>query len=134
MYVPEAADLPIGAPVRVDGIDVGTVKAKNLVGKYANAGRAIELILRVEKRDQDMIRTDSVAALAAEGLWGKRFVDVERGFNGTALNDGGEIAASPSRVLTVDQAINSMAKFGDCMKEAKDSANAPISTVPMPNR
>jgi ABC-type transporter Mla subunit MlaD len=138
MYVVEAADLSIGAPVRVDGIDVGIMEAKHLAGNSANPVRRIELLLRVEKRDQEMIRSDSVAALAAEGLWGRGFVDIERGFRGSPLTDGAEIAAAPTRVKTIDEVIDSVAKWADCVKKEKNSvgekSSAPIKVPPKAQR
>jgi ABC-type transporter Mla subunit MlaD len=67
LYVEEATSLAIGAPVQVDSLDVGTVLAKNLAGESATPQRRIELVLRVEKRDQQMIRSDSTATLATDG-------------------------------------------------------------------
>jgi phospholipid/cholesterol/gamma-HCH transport system substrate-binding protein len=134
LYVEEATSLPIGAPIRVDGLDVGTVQAKNLAGKTATPQRRIELVLRVEKRDQEMIRSDSTATLATDGLLGKRFVQVERGFNGTPLNDGDEIASAPTMPKTVTGFLNSISKMADCLKEpnnqTNDSGHGPPATSP----
>jgi ABC-type transporter Mla subunit MlaD len=138
MYVADAAGLPIGTPVRVDGLAVGTVAALNLVGKSASPGRTIELVLRVEKRDQEMIRSDSVAHLLSEGLLGLRFIDIDRGFNGSPLSDGEEIPAAPTRPITTEEVINSVAKWVDCMKQEKskvgDKGGAPIEVSPKVHR
>jgi ABC-type transporter Mla subunit MlaD len=120
MYVAEAANLRKGAPVRVDGLDVGTVESENPNGKSASPERRIELVLRVEKRDQELIRSDSVATLITEGLLGDRYVGIERGFSGAPINDGGEIAAMPSKTFTTEEILNSVGKWVDCMKIEKN--------------
>jgi ABC-type transporter Mla subunit MlaD len=136
LYVEEAASLPIGAPVRVDGLDVGTVQAKNLAGSSATPQRRIELVLRIEKRDQEMIRSDSNATLATDGLLGKRFVKIERGFRGTPLSDGDEIAAAPSMPKTVEGFLNSISKMADCLKQPNnvriDADHSPPATPSKP--
>lgn len=136
LYVKEATSLAIGAPVQVDSLDVGTVQAKNLAGESATPQRRIELVLRVEKRDQQMIRSDSTATLATDGLLGKRFVKIERGFSGTPLNDGDEIPAAPTIPKTVAGFLNSISKMADCFKEPNnqinDTGHLPPATPPKP--
>jgi ABC-type transporter Mla subunit MlaD len=56
MYVPEVAGMTAGAPVRLDGVDVGTVHAVKLAQSSATTERRIEVVLRVEKRYQNEIR------------------------------------------------------------------------------
>jgi ABC-type transporter Mla subunit MlaD len=136
LYLAEATSLPIGAPVRADGLDVGTVQARNLAGKSATPQRRIELILRVEKRDQEMIRSDSTATLETDGLLGKRFVKVERGFKGTPLSDGDEIALGPTMPKTIEGFLNSISKMTDCLREpnseTNDTGHGPTATFPKP--
>jgi phospholipid/cholesterol/gamma-HCH transport system substrate-binding protein len=136
LYVEEAASLPTGASVRVDGLDVGTVQARNLAGKSATPQRRIELVLRVEVRDREMIRSDSTASLATDGLLGKRFVKIERGFSGTPLNDGDEIAAAPTVPKTVVGLLNSISKMADCLKQpnnvTNDGGHSPPAIPPKP--
>jgi phospholipid/cholesterol/gamma-HCH transport system substrate-binding protein len=133
-YMTEADGVQTGAPVRVDGIDVGTVASKNLAGKSASAQRRVELILRIQKRDQEMIRSDSSASLASDGLLGKPYVKIERGFKGAALSDGDEIAPTPTIVKSVSGFFGSLAKMADCMKPegtpADDQSQRPGSASP----
>jgi phospholipid/cholesterol/gamma-HCH transport system substrate-binding protein len=118
-YIAEAAGLPVGTPVRLDGFDVGTVQAINLAEKSASPERRIELVLRVEKRHQDKIRRDSSAGLITEGLFGQRYVEINRGFSGVPLSEGEEIPALPSGQIIKDDFVNSVGKFADCLKEAE---------------
>jgi phospholipid/cholesterol/gamma-HCH transport system substrate-binding protein len=120
-YVAEADGLLPGAPVRVDGIDVGTVESKNLAGKSATPQRRVELILRIEKPDQEMIRSDSTASLTSDGILGKRYVNIQRGFKGSPLNDGGEIALTPTIAKSVEGFFSSLSKMADCMRQESNS-------------
>ncbi len=125
MYVSEAASLAVGAPVRLDGIEVGNVDAINLGGASAPE-RRIELVLRIEKRYQDKIRTDSTATLITEGLLGTRYVSIHRGFSGSPIPPGGEIAAAQTRELTLKDFIDSLDKIGECLAEEKHRAKDKI--------
>jgi ABC-type transporter Mla subunit MlaD len=116
-YVAEASGIHVGTPVRVDGLDVGTVQAVDLAKQSASTERRIEFVLRVEKRDQDKIRRDSHADLVTEGLLGQRYVEINRGFSGAPLGEGEEIPAIPSKQVTLDGFINSASRFADCLKE-----------------
>ena len=119
MHVSEAAGLAVGAPVRLDGIDVGTVDAINLAGASATPERRIELVLRIEKRHQDKIRTDSTATLITEGLLGSRYVSIHRGFSGSPIPPGGEIAAAQTEQVTLKDFIDSLAKRVECLAGKK---------------
>jgi len=78
VYVPEASGVTVHAPVRLDGVDVGSVSAIRLAGESAGPQRRIELVLRVNKADQGVIRSDSSATLVTEGLLGNRYVNISQ--------------------------------------------------------
>jgi len=102
-YFPETAGISNGAPVRVDGVDVGnvvSVRMAQLVGnKPIEKSHNIEVILRIEKRYQPYILTDSTATLVTEGLLGNRYVSITRGFTGTPLKDGQEVPGTAEKSL-----------------------------------
>lgn len=77
-YMEDAGGLRTGDPVRLAGIDAGNVLAIHISGSH-DPKRAVEVKLRILRRYEDEIRTDSVALLAAEGLLGQRFIDITRG-------------------------------------------------------
>ncbi len=133
MYVSEADSLSVGSPVRVAGIKVGNVQAKNLAQMSTNPTQRILLDLRIEKRHQNLIRADSSARLVGEGLLGNEYVDVTRGFNGAPLTDGEEITSIPIKKLTSQEFWDTVAKVAECMKETKESisgATFPPATDP----
>jgi phospholipid/cholesterol/gamma-HCH transport system substrate-binding protein len=90
-YLPEVESLTTGAPVRLDGLEVGNVQTMRLTPHPQDAMHNIELTLRIDKKFQDSIRTDSQAGLATEGLLGNRFVTISRGLTGTVIPNNGVI-------------------------------------------
>jgi phospholipid/cholesterol/gamma-HCH transport system substrate-binding protein len=94
-YLPEASGLADGAPVRIDGVEVGNVETKRLVPQSTthpvDKNKNIEIVLRVDKRFQNYVLTDSVASVVTAGLLGDKYVNVTRGFSGAIINDGQEI-------------------------------------------
>jgi phospholipid/cholesterol/gamma-HCH transport system substrate-binding protein len=124
LYVPEVAGLGVHAPVRLDGVDVGSVTAIRLAGETANPERRIELVLRVEKAYQSRILSDSKATLVSDGLLGNRYVNITRGLDGTVIKPGAEIPFMPSEVLTLKDSLVLLGKTVDCINRATDSGDA----------
>jgi phospholipid/cholesterol/gamma-HCH transport system substrate-binding protein len=83
-YLPEVSGLTTGAPVRVDGIDVGNVDKLSINNSKdqqpVSLQRNIEMVVRIDSKYRDYIRTDSKVNLETEGLLGNRFVNISRGF------------------------------------------------------
>jgi phospholipid/cholesterol/gamma-HCH transport system substrate-binding protein len=102
-YLPEVDGLTVGAPVRLDGLDVGNVE--NIVVGLSNPGepsarqRSIRVDMRIQKKFQDYIRADSSAGLITEGLLGNRYVDIDRGFVGRILQNNEEITGREEKAL-----------------------------------
>jgi len=122
VLTPEAAGLSVGAPVKLDGVSVGTVNAIRLAGAPAGPERRIELVLRIEKRYQETIRSDSTATLITEGLLGNRFVSIQRGFSGSVINPDGEIPFVLSESISFKQIIGSLAQKMDCQEKERDAS------------
>src|ERR1700685_4437869 len=76
-YLPEVDGLTIGAPVRVDGVDVGNVEKIEIAvpraGEPTSKDRNIEVDLRIQETFKSYIRADSSAGLITEGLLGNRY-------------------------------------------------------------
>ncbi len=70
-YLPEVAGVSNGAPVRLDGVDIGNVESIKLVprtpGHIPEKSHNIEIVMRLDKRFQPDILTDSTASLVTEG-------------------------------------------------------------------
>ncbi|MFZ0819747.1 MAG: MCE family protein [Candidatus Acidiferrales bacterium] len=130
IYLPEASELNSGAPVRLDGIEIGVVQSIDVARQSSNNDRRIEVHLRILKRYQNDIRNDSTATLATEGLLGGRYVNVTRGFNGTPIEPGGEIDVPPTFEVSYKGILDLIAKAATCLQEEKrssqDKSKAPL--------
>jgi phospholipid/cholesterol/gamma-HCH transport system substrate-binding protein len=93
-YAPEVDELQTGAPVTLDGIQVGNVETLKLTPHPQDKTHNITMVLRVDKKFQDQIRSDSQASLVTQGLLGNRYVSITRGLTGTPLQPYGVIPAS----------------------------------------
>ncbi|MBI3209365.1 MAG: MCE family protein [Candidatus Solibacter usitatus] len=97
-YLGDAAAVAVGAPVRVNGINAGNVKAVALSGETAK-----ERVVRVEMAvNEDMlsrIPIDSLATVTAENLLGSKFMNIKRGDSAVTVKDGATIAAKASNEL-----------------------------------
>ena len=103
-YLPEVSGLANGAVVRLDGVEVGNVESIKLMprtaGKAMDRNRNIEVVMRVDRRFQSDILTDSVASLRTEGLLGNRYVTISRGLTGTPIPDAGLISGAEEKAMS----------------------------------
>jgi hypothetical protein len=83
-FLPEVSGLAVGAPVRLDGVEIGNVEKIRLVpreaGKTPDRMHNIEVDIRLDARYQGDVLTDSTSSPVTEGLLGNRFVMVKRGY------------------------------------------------------
>jgi phospholipid/cholesterol/gamma-HCH transport system substrate-binding protein len=102
-YLPDVSGLANGAPVRLDGVEIGNVESIKIAPRTGNIARDkvrnIEVVLRVAKKYQGDILTDSETSLITEGLLGNEYVEVTRGFTGVPLKDGEEVHGSAGLAL-----------------------------------
>jgi phospholipid/cholesterol/gamma-HCH transport system substrate-binding protein len=92
-YLAEAEGLVEGTDVTLDGLLVGSVN--NIVLSTSNdRNHNIEVVMRIERKYQQHIRTDSVASLVTQGLLGSRYVSISRGYSGEVLASGDTVQAS----------------------------------------
>ena len=129
LFVPEAKGLHVGAPVRLDGMQVGTVSTVELAPNSTDSNRRIEVALRIEKRFQNMIRQDSSAAVMIESLLGGRLVNIQRGFTGPPINAGEEIRVVPVVEVTFTDFLDVLAKKAGCQNEGNSSPDAKSPTT-----
>ena len=89
-YFSGAGGLRQGAQVRLAGIPAGNVSVIR-ISPYPQANRAVEVVMRVNRKYQDQIRSNSEATAATAGLLGEAYVDISRGSSGQAVPEGGEV-------------------------------------------
>jgi len=102
-FLPEVSGLSNGASVKLDGVEIGNVDSVKLVprvaGKLVDKNRNVEVDMRIDRRFQNEILTDSVASLVTEGLLGNRYVEIQRGLTGLPLKENQEIPGSEEKAI-----------------------------------
>jgi len=78
-----------GAPVRVGGVEVGTVTKVDFA---ADASGMVEVEMRLDRRVKPRITTQSTVTLGAMGLLGEKAVDITPSSKGVPIEDGGLLA------------------------------------------
>jgi phospholipid/cholesterol/gamma-HCH transport system substrate-binding protein len=99
-YLPEVQDVASGAPVRLDGVEIGNVEQIHLNPHPSDRTQSIQLVLRIDKRFQPDVRTDSAASLVTSGLLGDRYVNIKRGLTGTPLPANSTVPGAPAVAIT----------------------------------
>lgn len=74
-YVDNAEGLRVGAPVRLQGVDIGNVTAIRVVPDHAPT--SVQLIMKVSQRYLFNLRIDSMVSLSTAGVLGETFVDID---------------------------------------------------------
>src|SRR6516225_5797099 len=90
-FLPEVSGLATGAPVRLDGVEIGNVDRITLAprdrGKPPDRMHNIEIGMKLDRKYQNDGLTDSTASLVTEGLLGNRYVNIQRGYTAVPLKD-----------------------------------------------
>jgi phospholipid/cholesterol/gamma-HCH transport system substrate-binding protein len=102
-FLPEVSGLATGAPVRLDGVEIGNVDQIRIVprenGKPPDRLHNVEVGMRIDRRFETDILTDSTATLVTEGLLGNRYVNIERGYTGVPLKEGQAIPGGQEKAI-----------------------------------
>ena len=112
---PNAIGLSIGSPVRIAGVEVGSVRGIEI------AGEEVDLILEVNKEHRNQITTASVARLGSISLLGEGAVDITPSTKGTPLPDWGYV--TPGRTP------KAFADIADQASEGIDQINGLLRDV-----
>jgi phospholipid/cholesterol/gamma-HCH transport system substrate-binding protein len=84
------AGLAPGSPVRLAGVEVGSVLDTQLVGAQ------VEVEFEVNRAYRDRITTDSMARLGSVSLLGESAVDISPSTTGTPIPQGGDVPSAPT--------------------------------------
>src|SRR5262245_40158167 len=87
---PDIAGLKEGAPVRVAGVEVGSVKGLQFVGDK------VEVTMEVAKDQQSRITDRSTATLGSVSLLGEAAVDITANSSGKSVPEWGYVQAGPA--------------------------------------
>ncbi|MEX2261825.1 MAG: MlaD family protein [Bryobacteraceae bacterium] len=91
-YLPDSSGMGQGAPVRLNGILIGSIERVNLSGR-PEPKQAVEIEMTIEERFLPNIPEDSLAAISASNLLGDKFINITRGNSQQHIRDGGVLAA-----------------------------------------
>ena len=125
-FLPEVAGLATGAPVRLDGVEIGNVDRITLVprehGKTPDKMHNVEIGMRLDRRYQNDILTDSVATLVTEGLLGNRYVNIQRGYTGVPLKDGQAVPGGEEKAIkeVVERSADVLANLQALSEQIQD--------------
>ena len=72
-YFDNAEGLRVGAPVRLEGVDIGNVIAIRVVKRQLTP---VEVVMKISTRYREQIHKDSKALLTTAGVLGETFVDI----------------------------------------------------------
>ncbi len=98
LFIPDGTGLSPGAPVRVDGIDVGKVRSVDL-SRSNDLKRAVRVVMRVEREHLPEIPADSTAQISSDTLIGDKFVDIDSGTSLDRIRPNTEVAFKESTEL-----------------------------------
>jgi phospholipid/cholesterol/gamma-HCH transport system substrate-binding protein len=87
----DVAGLTPGSPVRVAGVEVGTVKTVTL------SGEEVEVNFEVNKAVRNRITDNSVATLGSVSLLGQAAVDIKPAASGTPIPDDGYVPSGRAK-------------------------------------
>src|SRR5215813_9774851 len=125
-FLPEVSGLTKGASVKLDGVEIGNVEAIKFVprvpGKPVDKLKNVEVDMRIDRRYQNEVLTDSVASLVTEGLLGNRYVEIKRGLTGLPLKENQEIPGAEEKAIkeVVERSAELLGNLTALSEDAQD--------------
>jgi phospholipid/cholesterol/gamma-HCH transport system substrate-binding protein len=95
-FMDDSSGMTAGAPVRLNGILIGSVAEIRLSGSKDPA-RVVEFVMEVDRDFLQHIPVDSVAGISAANLLGDKFINITKGQSEQNVRPGAEIASLPSQ-------------------------------------
>jgi phospholipid/cholesterol/gamma-HCH transport system substrate-binding protein len=98
-YFENSAGLKVGAPVNLEGVTIGSVKAIRIVP--ARRLTPVEVTMKISKQFQPAVRSDSKSSLDTIGVLGDTVVDIDSKFATSGpIPDGGTLQTTETPNLT----------------------------------
>jgi len=94
-YMRDSAALANGAPVRLNGILVGSLSRVEL-SESKDPNRVVRAVMHVQTARLADIPVDSVAGIAAENVLGTKYINIDKGKSPKTVQDGSELPSEPS--------------------------------------
>jgi phospholipid/cholesterol/gamma-HCH transport system substrate-binding protein len=97
-YFDNAGGLRVGAPVRLEGVDIGNVNSITVVPGHGLT--PVQVTMKVSTKYKDALKKDSIASLSTAGVLGETFVDTDsRGATGPTAQNGDTLPTKVSPQL-----------------------------------
>lgn len=126
MYSQNVNGLRAGAPVRLAGVEVGTIESVRVRPELQAARAEVRMMLRTTYPLE--IPNDSTVSLETAGVLGETFAEINiLGASGAPVKNGGILKEKPTKTLSTEELIE---KIGDivqhkpCASQGKDVATA----------
>jgi phospholipid/cholesterol/gamma-HCH transport system substrate-binding protein len=111
---PNVAGLKDGSPVRVAGVEVGSVT------DVLFNGDQVDVVFQVNNRVRERVTTNSVAVLGSVSLLGLSSVDITAASSGTPIPDGGYVPTGKSPASLSDVTTQAQAGIDELTGLIKD--------------
>jgi phospholipid/cholesterol/gamma-HCH transport system substrate-binding protein len=76
-YFDNAEGLRVGAPVRLNGVDIGNATHISIVTSKDKQLTPVEVTMKISTKYHDALRRDSVASLETAGVLGETYLDID---------------------------------------------------------
>jgi len=93
-YFDNAGGLREGAPVRLQGVDIGNVSAIRVVADSARRLTPVEVTLKVNTKYHRNLHKDSVTLLATAGVLGETYIDIDSAQASGPEVQGGDVLST----------------------------------------
>jgi phospholipid/cholesterol/gamma-HCH transport system substrate-binding protein len=113
---PNIAGLKEGAPVRLAGVEVGSVK------EIAFTGDRVEVVMNLDRDMQSRVTTSSMASLGSVSLLGEAAVDITAESAGTPIPEWGYVRSGPAEGTLTDvtsRAANGIEELTQLLQETR---------------
>jgi phospholipid/cholesterol/gamma-HCH transport system substrate-binding protein len=110
------AGLKEGAPVRLAGLEIGSVDAL----RFNPGSDSVEVLMKVRKTMQPRITTTSVASLGSVSLLGEAAVDITSSTRGMPIPAGGQVMSGKAAGSLTDVATQASAGIDELTGLIKD--------------
>ncbi len=117
-YMDDSAGVAIGAPVRLNGIDIGRIAAVNLSGSD-QPNRIVRLTLEINDEYLKDIPVDSQATISAENLLGTKYINIKKGQSTMTVMKDAEVKSLDTRAFdeVVQQGYSALASLDAILKK-----------------
>jgi phospholipid/cholesterol/gamma-HCH transport system substrate-binding protein len=124
-YFSNAMGLRAGAPVRLAGVEIGSVKSVQARPELKQS--PVEVLMRIDATRDLKIPNDSIASLETEGVLGETFVDINStAAFGPTIANGGTLKTNPTVQMSTREIVQ---KITDAIAKAckpNNDCSAPV--------